>query len=41
MVMAEVLARRLKETSDELSRVRGELQRRKSSTGLGDTVGSA
>jgi len=41
MVMAEVLARRLKETSDELTRVRGELQRLKSSTGLADTVGSA
>jgi CRP-like cAMP-binding protein len=41
MVMAEVLARRLKETSEELTRVRGELQRLKSSTGLGDTVGSA
>jgi CRP-like cAMP-binding protein len=41
MVMAEVLARRLKETSDELTRVRGELQRLKSSTGLAGTVGSA
>jgi CRP-like cAMP-binding protein len=41
MVMAEVLARRLKETSDELTRVRGELQRLKSSTGLQDIVGSA
>jgi CRP-like cAMP-binding protein len=41
MVMAEVLARRLKETSDELTRVRGELQRLKSSTGIADTVGSA
>lgn len=41
MVMAEVLARRLKETSDELTRVRGELQRLKSSTGLHDIVGSA
>ena len=41
MVMAEVLARRLKETSEELTRVRGELQRLKSSTGLHDIVGSA
>ena len=28
-------------TSDELTRVRGELQRLKSSTGIADTVGSA
>jgi CRP-like cAMP-binding protein len=41
MLMAEVLARRLKETSDELTRVRGELQRLKCSTGIGDTVGTA
>ncbi|MRR38985.1 cyclic nucleotide-binding domain-containing protein [bacterium] len=41
MVMAEVLARRLKETSDELTRVRSELLRLKSSTGLHDIVGSA
>jgi len=41
MLMAEVLARRLKETSEELTRVRGELQRLKTSTGLSETVGSA
>jgi CRP/FNR family transcriptional regulator, cyclic AMP receptor protein len=41
MVMAEVLTRRLKETSDELTRVRGELQRLKSPTGLQDIDGSA
>jgi CRP/FNR family cyclic AMP-dependent transcriptional regulator len=41
MVMAEVLARRLKETSDDLTRVRGELQRLKTSTGLHDIAGSA
>ncbi len=41
MVMAEVLARRLKETSDELTRVQGELQRLKTATGLSGTVGSA
>jgi CRP-like cAMP-binding protein len=41
MVMAEVLARRLKETSDELTRVRDELQRLKTSTGLHNIVGTA
>ncbi len=41
MVMAEVLARRLKETSDELERVRGELVRLKATSILHDVAGQA
>ncbi len=39
--MAEVLARRLTETSDELERVRGELVRLKATSILHDVAGQA